>query len=82
MVEKSHDELGKNLGILDFDQAAKVSGSRFVVYRGQGAALERALINFMLDLHTKEHGYTEVFPPVLVNKKSIQFKQYLFLLSV
>ncbi|MBU0672569.1 MAG: serine--tRNA ligase [Candidatus Margulisbacteria bacterium] len=68
---KSHDEIGKNLGILDFEQAAKISGSRFVVYRGVGAALERALISFMLDLHTKEHGYTEVMTPVLVNTKSM-----------
>ena len=68
---KSHDEVGKKLGILNFEQAAKVSGSRFVVYRGLGAALERALISFMLDLHTKEHGYTEVFPPALVNAKSM-----------
>jgi seryl-tRNA synthetase len=68
---KPHDEIGKNLGILDFEQAAKVSGSRFVVYRGLGAALERALINFMLDMHTRENGYTEVFPPVLVNPKSM-----------
>jgi seryl-tRNA synthetase len=67
----AHDEIGKKLGILDFGQAAKISGSRFVVYRGLGAALERALISFMLDLHTKEHGYTEVFPPVLVNPKSM-----------
>jgi len=68
---KSHDEIGKKLGILDFGQAAKVSGSRFVVYRGPGAALERALINFMLDFHVKENGYTEVFPPILVNPKSM-----------
>jgi seryl-tRNA synthetase len=68
---RSHDEIGKALGILDFDQAAKVSGSRFVVYRGPGAALERALINFMLDLHARENGYTEVFPPVLVNPQSM-----------
>jgi seryl-tRNA synthetase len=68
---KPHDETGKNLSILDFEQAAKISGSRFVVYRGMGAALERALINFMLDLHTKENRYTEVFPPILVNPKSM-----------
>ncbi|MBU1027062.1 MAG: serine--tRNA ligase, partial [Candidatus Margulisbacteria bacterium] len=68
---KAHDEIGKNLGILNFEQAAKISGARFVVYRDKGAALERALINFMLDVHTKEHGYTEVFPPVLVNSKSM-----------
>jgi seryl-tRNA synthetase len=68
---RPHDEIGKKLGILDFEQAAKISGSRFVVYRGLGAALERALINFMLDLHIKENGYTEVFPPVMVNSKSM-----------
>lgn len=68
---KAHDEIGKALGILDFEQAAKISGSRFVVYRGLGARLERALINFMLDLHVKENGYTEVFPPVMVNPQSM-----------
>ncbi len=68
---KSHDVLGKKLGILNFEQAAKVAGSRFVVYHGAGAALERALINFMLDVQTKENGYTEVFPPVLVNSKCV-----------
>ncbi len=68
---RPHDEIGKKLGILNFEQAAKISGSRFVVYQGQGAMLERALINFMLDLHAKENGYTEVFPPVMVNPKSM-----------
>lgn len=68
---KAHDEVGKKLGILNFEQAAKISGSRFVVYHGAGAALERALISFMLDLHTKENGYQEVMTPVLVNKKSM-----------
>ncbi|MEA3493716.1 MAG: serine--tRNA ligase [Candidatus Margulisiibacteriota bacterium] len=68
---RSHDEIGKKLGILDFEAAAKISGSRFVVYRGLGAALERALISFMLDQHTKENGYAEVLPPVLVNPKSM-----------
>ncbi len=68
---KPHDELGKALGILNFDQAAKISGSRFVVYRGAGAALERALVSFMLDLHIKENGYTEVMTPVLVNPQSM-----------
>ncbi len=68
---KAHDEIGKNLGILNFEQAAKISGARFVVYRDKGAALERALINFMLDVHTKEHQYMEVFPPALVNAKSM-----------
>lgn len=66
-----HEEIGKKLGYLDFEAAAKISGSRFVVYRGKGAALERALINFMLDLHIKENGYIEVFPPVLVNRQSM-----------
>ncbi len=68
---KPHWELGEHLGILDFDRAAKISGSRFVVQFGQGARLERALANFMLDLHTREHGYTEVQPPNMVNSKSL-----------
>jgi seryl-tRNA synthetase len=68
---KPHWELGEALGILDFNRAAKVSGSRFVVHFGQGARLERALANFMLDLHTREHGYTEVLPPYMVNSKSL-----------
>jgi seryl-tRNA synthetase len=68
---KPHWELGEALGILDFDRAAKISGSRFVVHFGQGARLERALANFMLDLHTREHGYTEVLPPYMVNSKSL-----------
>jgi seryl-tRNA synthetase len=67
-----HDEIGKQLDILDFDRAAKISGSRFVVYKGLGAALERALISFMLDLHIKEHGYTEVLTPVLVKPESLR----------
>jgi seryl-tRNA synthetase len=66
-----HDELGKKMNILDFDRAAKISGSRFAVYKGLGAALERALINFMLDLHTKEHGYIEVITPVMVKPESM-----------
>jgi len=66
-----HWELGERLGILDFERAAKISGSRFVVHFGQGARLERALANFMLDLHTREHGYTEVLPPYMVNSKSL-----------
>jgi seryl-tRNA synthetase len=70
-LAKSHWELGEALGILDFNRAAKISGSRFVVHFGQGARLERALANFMLDLHTSEHGYTEVLPPSLVNSKSL-----------
>jgi seryl-tRNA synthetase len=68
---KPHWELGEALGILDFNRAAKISGSRFVVHFGQGARLERALANFMLDLHTGEHGYTEVLPPFMVNSKSL-----------
>ncbi|MFC1571600.1 serine--tRNA ligase [Candidatus Margulisiibacteriota bacterium] len=68
---KAHDEIGKKLGILNFERAAKISGSRFVVYLGQGAALERALINFMLDVQTRENGYKEVITPVMVNAKSM-----------
>jgi seryl-tRNA synthetase len=68
---KPHWELGEALGILDFDRAAKLSGARFVVYMGAGARLERALISFMLDLHTQKHGYTEVLPPFMVNSKSL-----------
>jgi len=68
---KPHWELGEALGILDFNRAAKISGSRFVVHFGQGARLERALANFMLDLHTREHGYIEVLPPYMVNSKSL-----------
>jgi seryl-tRNA synthetase len=64
---KAHWDLGASLGILDFERAAKIAGSRFAVYFGDGAKLERALIQFMLDLHTKEHGYLEVLPPFLVN---------------
>jgi seryl-tRNA synthetase len=68
---KPHWELGESLGILDFNRAAKISGSRFVVHFGQGARLERALANFMLDLHISQHGYTEVLPPFMVNSKSM-----------
>src|SRR5580704_11642102 len=68
---KPHWEIGEALGILDFERAAKISGSRFVVHYGQGARLERALANFMLDLHIAEHGYTEVMPPNMVNSKSL-----------
>ena len=68
---KPHWELGAQLGILDLERAAKVSGARFAVYWGDGAKLERALISFMLDLHTREHGYTEVLPPFMVNSKSL-----------
>ncbi len=66
-----HWEVGKRLGILDFERAAKIAGSRFVVYRGAGARLERALINFMLDIQTKERGYTEVIPPFIANAESL-----------
>ncbi len=68
---KAHWDLGADLGILDLDRAAKISGARFAVYWGLGAKLERALANFMLDLHTREHGYQEVLPPVLVNSASL-----------
>jgi len=68
---KAHWDLGLQLGILDFERAAKITGARFAVYMGAGARLERALINFMLDLHTREHGYTEVLPPFLVNSSSL-----------
>lgn len=68
---KNHWDIGEPLGILDFDRASKIAGARFVIYKGAGASLERALINFMLDLHTKEHGYTEVMPPVLVNREAM-----------
>jgi seryl-tRNA synthetase len=68
---KAHWDLGPALGILDFERAAKVTGARFAVYWGQGAKLERALINFMLDVHTREHGYTEVLPPFLINSASL-----------
>ena len=62
---KPHDVLGEALGILDFEAARKISGARFALYRGLGARLERSLANFMLDLHTREHGYEEVLPPFL-----------------
>ena len=68
---KPHWELGEQLGILDFERAVKVTGARFAVYWDLGAKLERALANFMLDLHTREHGYTEVLPPYLVNSDSM-----------
>jgi seryl-tRNA synthetase len=68
---KPHWELGPDLGILDFERAAKISGSRFALYRGAGARLERALIQFMLDLHTKERGYLEVIPPYLVTAETL-----------
>jgi seryl-tRNA synthetase len=68
---KAHWDLGPELGILDLERAAKVTGARFAVYWGLGAKLERALINFMLDVHTREHGYTEVLPPFMVNSASL-----------
>ena len=68
---KPHWELGEQLGVLDLERAAKLTGARFAVYWDMGAKLERALMNFMLDLHTREHGYTEVLPPFLVNAESM-----------
>jgi seryl-tRNA synthetase len=68
---RPHWEIGEALNILDFNRATKISGSRFVVHYGAGARLERALANFMLDLHTREHGYTEVLPPYMVNSRSL-----------
>ncbi len=68
---RPHWEVGERAGILDFGRAAKIAGARFAVYRGAGARLERALANFMLDVHTREHGYTEILPPFLVNTDSL-----------
>ena len=68
---KAHWDLGPELGILDFDRAGKITGARFAVYWGLGARMERALINFMLDVHTQHHGYTEVLPPFMVNSASM-----------
>ncbi|MCP4714789.1 MAG: serine--tRNA ligase [Deltaproteobacteria bacterium] len=68
---REHFEIGEQLGILDFDRAAKITGSRFSLYKGPGALLERALINFMLDLHTREHGYTEILPPFMTNRRTM-----------
>lgn len=68
---RAHWELGEKLGILDFERAAKIAGARFALYKGAGAKLERALINFMLDLHTLENGYLEVLPPFMVNAESL-----------
>lgn len=85
---KQHWELGESLGILDFERAAKITGARFTLYWGLGARLERALINFMLDLHTTKHGYLEVLPPFMVNSASMtgtgqlpKFKEDLFKLE-
>lgn len=68
---KAHWDIGENLGILDFGAASKMTGSRFALYKGLGARLERALINFMLDLHITEHGYKEIFPPFIVHRNSM-----------
>ena len=85
---KPHWELGEKLGILDFERAAKMTGARFTLYWGLGAQLERALINFMLDLHTTKHGYVEVLPPFVVNSSAMmgtgqlpKFKEDLFKLE-
>lgn len=67
-----HIQLGKKLNILDFERGAKITGSGFPVYKGKGATLERALINFFLDMHINDHGYTEIFPPFLVNRDSMK----------
>ena len=69
---KAHWDIGENLGILDFERAAKITGARFALLKGAGALLERALINFMLDLHTRKHGYTEVLPPFIANGDSLR----------
>ena len=68
---KEHGDIGEKLGIFDFERAAKVSGARFTIYRGYGAAIERALISFMIDTHVREHGYTEILPPFMVNAESL-----------
>ena len=68
----SHWDLGEKLDILDFERGHKISGARFTVYKGLGSRLERSVINFYLDLHTSEHGYTEFFPPFIVNSESMQ----------
>ena len=69
---RDHVELVEALGIVDFERAAKIAGARFTIMKGAGALLERALISFMLDIHTREHGYTEVFPPLMVNSDSMR----------
>lgn len=83
---RPHWEIGESLDILDFARGVKIAGARFTVLKGWGAKLERALVNFMLDLHTREHGYTEVFPPFLVNRTTMtgtgqlpKFEEDLFL---
>jgi seryl-tRNA synthetase len=68
---KAHWDLGPALRILDFERAAKITGSRFTVLKGAGSLLNRALLQFMLDVHTREHGYTEIWPPVVVNARSL-----------
>lgn len=68
---RPHWEIGEALDVLDFDRGTKITGARFTLYKGAGARLERALINFMLDLHTEKHGYTEVLPPFIVNRESM-----------
>lgn len=68
---KAHWDIGEDLDILDFERAAKIAGARFTVYKGAGARLERAVINFMLDLHTQEQGYTEILPPFMVNRDAM-----------
>ena len=85
---KAHWDLGPALGILDFERGAKITGARFTVYAGAGARLERALISFMLDLHTQSHGYTEILPPFMVNRETLtgtgqlpKFEQDLFKLE-
>ena len=85
---KNHWDIGEELGILDFARAAKIAGARFAIYKDAGAQLERALINFMLDLHTRKHGYREVLPPFLVNRDAMtgtgqlpKFEEDLFRIS-
>jgi len=68
---RPHEEIGEALGIFDFARAAKIAGARFPLYKGAGALMERALINFMLDIHTTEHGYTECLPPLMVNARTM-----------
>jgi len=68
---QAHWDLGENLGLLDFASAAKITGARFTVYRGLGARLERAVINYFLNMHTEKHGYTEIFPPYMVHRNSM-----------
>ena len=68
---KAHWDIGENLDILDFERAAKISGTRFTVYKGLGARLERAVISFMLDLHTIDQDYTEILPPFMVNRAAM-----------